>query len=37
MTVKSAIWEQVRDNFTREQRARMARNFQAAKKNVKFA
>ena len=34
---ESDIWAKVRDNFTHEQRARMARDFQAAKKKVKVA
>lgn len=32
---ESDIWAQVRDNFTHEQRARMDRDFRAAKKKVK--
>ncbi|OAI43189.1 hypothetical protein AYO42_06255 [Rhizomicrobium sp. SCGC AG-212-E05] len=34
---ESDIWAQVRDNFTHEQRARMDRDFKAAKKKVKVA
>ncbi len=34
---ESEIWAQVRDNFTHEQRARMERDFQAAKKKVNVA
>jgi hemerythrin superfamily protein len=34
---ESDIWAQVRDNFTHEQRARMDRDFKAAKKKIKVA